>query len=308
MDIIVVSRRRNRTWRFAINPQRWWVVPPLMLVIGTLGGSFLAGWLARGDSVAMSPELIASWNREAEAQRLALSEARRSADENTEALTRRIAMLQAHVIRLDAAGNRMTEIAGIDPREFSFDQDPPIGGPAEADAAAPSASDPVVEALDALEEQLAVRERQMRVLEDLLLASRMQRDVNPSGWPVEHGYISSVFGLRRDPFTGRRAMHEGIDFAGRSGSGVLSVAAGVITYAGPRDGYGQLVEINHGNGYVTRYGHNKKILVEVGDRVLKGQRVSLMGSSGRSTGPHVHFEVLLNGKVVNPAQYIQAAQ
>lgn len=307
MDIIVISRRRNRTWRFAFGEHRWkFLLPPVLLAVGVCAGAFAAGYALRGGAVGVSPELIEAWTEEAEVQRIALAEARRTADDNTQALTRRIALLQAHIVRLDAAGNRMSEIAGLED-EFSFDEPPPIGGPIEPDAPI-AGSDPVLEALDVLQAQLEARERQMRVLEDLLLASRMNREVNPSGWPVENGYISSLFGWRRDPFHGRRAMHYGIDFAGRAGSGVLAVAGGVVTEAGQRDGYGLLVEINHGNGYVTRYGHSKKLLVKVGDRIAKGQRIGLMGSSGRSTGPHVHFEVLLNGRVVNPAQYIQAAQ
>jgi murein DD-endopeptidase MepM/ murein hydrolase activator NlpD len=148
----------------------------------------------------------------------------------------------------------------------------------------------------------------MRVLEDLLLVSRLQRQVKPSGWPVERGWISSAFGMRTDPFTGRRAMHTGTDFAGRAGADVLSVAAGIVTEAGPRFGYGMVVEINHGNGYVTRYGHNARVLVKPGDKVNKGQRIALIGSTGRSTGPHVHFEVLFNDKVVNPTEYIEASR
>ena len=158
------------------------------------------------------------------------------------------------------------------------------------------------------EKQLSDRERQMRVLEDLLLASRLQKEVRPSGWPVENSWISSLFGTRMDPFTGLRAFHAGIDFAAREGANVQSVAAGIVSDVGERFGYGLLVEINHGSGYVTRYGHNDTALVQVGDRVHKGQAIAMIGSTGRSTGPHVHFEVLLNGRTVNPYEYIQAAR
>ena len=128
--------------------------------------------------------------------------------------------------------------------------------------------------------------------------------VMPSGRPVEEGWLSSTYGKRSDPFTGKPDFHPGLDFAGRKGSEVVAVADGVVIWSGPRGGYGNMVEIDHGHGYVTRYGHNEKNLVKVGDTVKKGQEIALMGSTGHSTGPHVHFEVLHNGKTVNPARFI----
>ncbi|MFP5304952.1 MAG: M23 family metallopeptidase [Gammaproteobacteria bacterium] len=240
-------------------------------------------------------------------QREALEDARAGAEQKSAALARRIAQLQAHVLRLDAAGQRLTEVAGLDSGEFNFGQPPALGGP-EAAVDADTGLDTLLASLGEFERQLSDRERQFRVLEDLLLASRLQKEVRPSGWPIESGWISSLFGVRTDPFTGRLTRHMGIDFAGRAGSDVLSVAAGIVTEAGSRDGYGNLVEINHGNGYTTRYGHNSQILVKPGDKVAKGQRIAKMGSTGRSTGPHVHFEVLFNGMTVNPEQYIRAAR
>ena len=128
--------------------------------------------------------------------------------------------------------------------------------------------------------------------------------VMPSGKPVDEGWLSSKYGKRNDPFTGKQDFHKGLDFAGKKGADVLAVGDGVVSWSGKRSGYGNLIEINHGNGYVTRYGHNQRHLVEVGDTVKKGQQVAMMGSTGRSTGPHVHFEVLHNGKRVNPAKYM----
>ena len=119
------------------------------------------------------------------------------------------------------------------------------------------------------------------------------------------GYVSSRFGHRTDPFTGRRAFHKGVDFAGRAGADVVAVASGVVIWSGPRYGYGELVEINHGNGYVTRYAHNADNLVVIGETVKRGQVVARMGDTGRATGPNLHFEVLHNGKAVDPLTYIQ---
>lgn len=315
MDIIVISHRRGRTWKFALNPRHVLVWLPVALVMSALvAGSFKVGQMfgsARGGQTlrvetSAPVALVAHWAGQVQQQREELNAARTDAEHNATAMARRIAQLQAHVMRLDAVGSRLTEMAGLDAGEFSFNQDPAIGGPESG--AADGGSAQVFASLNNFERQLADRERQLRVLEDLLLASRLQQEVKPSGWPIASGFISSLFGLRTDPFSGKLARHMGMDFAGREGSDVLSVAAGIVSEAGPRHGYGNLVEINHGNGYTTRYGHNKSVLVNVGDKVSKGERIALMGSTGRSTGPHVHFEVLYNGQLVNPAQYIRASR
>ena len=309
MDIIVVSHKRGKTWRWRMDAAHWLGAVPLAVgALAVLGLSFAAGFWASGRTGLMPTHLAERWSDEVQAQRRELAATRQRAEENTRALARRLAQLNAHVIRLDAAGERMIKVADLDAGEFRFGQSPAIGGP-ETEAIENAADrDPLLAALEQFEVRLSDRERQMRVLEDLLLASRLQKEVKPSGWPVAGGFISSVFGHRTDPFTGRAAFHEGVDFAGREGSDVLAVAAGVVASVGTRSGYGEFVEINHGNGYVTRYGHNQHISVRTGETVRKGQRIALMGNTGRSTGPHVHFEVLLNGAPVNPASYIHAAR
>jgi murein DD-endopeptidase MepM/ murein hydrolase activator NlpD len=145
------------------------------------------------------------------------------------------------------------------------------------------------------------------VLETMLMTRNLEAEVMPTGRPISRGWLSSYFGIRTDPFSGRRVHHSGVDFAGKLGSDVVAVAAGVVQYSGRRSGYGNLVEINHGKGYVTRYGHNLKNLVEVGQTVKKGEVIAKMGTTGRSTGPHVHFEVMVNGRQVNPKKYIHAS-
>jgi murein DD-endopeptidase MepM/ murein hydrolase activator NlpD len=283
-------------------------LPPALAAALVLSATAGFGYWVKSIDGRLPVDIVGMWAGELQQQRQQLSATRELVENNTGALARRVAQLHAHVMRLDAAGARLTEIAGLDKGEFNFAQPPPVGGPEIQEASQPVSADEVLSSLASFEKQLADRERQMRVLEDLLLASRLQKEVRPSGWPVENGWISSLFGMRMDPFTGLRAFHAGVDFAARQGANVQSVAAGIVSDVGERFGYGLLVEINHGNGYVTRYGHNNAALVTVGERVRKGQAVALVGDSGRSTGPHVHFEVLLNGRTVNPYQYIQAAR
>ena len=167
--------------------------------------------------------------------------------------------------------------------------------------------DELSQAIDQLRLKLRNRENQLSVMENLVLNENLQKEVEPSGRPITKGWLSSYFGMRTHPLSGRREMHKGIDFAGPMGGQVIAVAKGVVTYAGKRYSYGNLVEIAHGNGYSTRYAHNSRIMVSVGDTVEKGFQIAEIGSSGRSTGPHVHFEVILNGREVNPIPFIRAS-
>jgi len=307
MDLILVSHKRGRTWRVSLSLRHvlgW--LPIAAALAATFAGTLALGWWLKSIDDTLPVNIVGMWAGELQEQRQELARTRELVQNNSNALARRLAQLHAHVMRLDAAGARITEIAGLDKGEFDFTNPPGVGGPETDPVGSPLSVDQALASLDDFEKQLSDRERQMRVLEDLLLASRLQKEVHPSGWPVETCWISSLFGMRTDPFTGLRSFHAGVDFAGREGSSVLAVAAGIVGDVGERFGYGLLVEINHGNGFVTRYGHNDAALVQVGQRVRKGEAIAQMGSTGRSTGPHVHFEVLLNGRTVNPYQYVQA--
>ena len=311
MELILITHSRGETRRIGRRAIVGGVAAGV-LAVGLLasGAGYLLGALSADAEVAalVPDDVTAQWMREIEDNRQQIADARARLDDDTQALARKIAAMQAHMMRVNAAGQRLVEVANLDEGEFAFDVEPAVGGPemGAAEGELP-AIDELNAELDALSEQLSDREKQMRVLTDLLMASKLQAEVKPSGRPIVSGWLSSMFGTRTDPFTGRKAQHYGLDFAGREGSEVVAVASGVVTWAGKRYGYGQLVEINHGSGYVTRYGHNKVNLVAVGDRVNKGDIIARMGNSGRSTGPHVHFEVLKDGRVVNPAKYIQAA-
>jgi len=275
-------------------------------------GFMVAGYyLGTANSQTSPDELSLALQSELETQRLTIQEATRSAEENMDALALRLGKLQSHVIRLDALGQRLTTMAKLEKGEFDFSHPPAQGGPEEhAEGVVPGSMvvPDFIQALNQLADQLDDRSQQLAVLEEMMMNRNLEAEVLPAGRPITRGWLSSYFGIRNDPFTGRRVHHSGIDFAGKMGSDVVAVAAGVVTYAGRRSGYGNLVEINHGKGYSTRYGHNSKILVKLGQTVKKGEIISKMGTSGRSTGPHVHFEVLHNGRSVNPIKYIHASR
>lgn len=232
-----------------------------------------------------------------------------TADEDLGALAVRVAQLQAQLIRLEALGRRLAERAGLDKTEFDFDSSPGQGGPPDATMfPRPISSVEFDNWLADLTVHVQDREQKLAVLESMVLSRELHEEVYPAGQPVSNGYLSSHFGHRVDPFTGHSAFHAGVDIAGREGEAVNAVAAGVVVFVGEQNGYGRLVEIDHGNGYVTRYAHNRALTVSLGQRVDKGQRIALLGSTGRSTGPHLHFEVLHQGKVVNPARFLTAAR
>ena len=263
-------------------------------------------WYSSKTGSGVSISEISSLTDELGTQRDAIANTRQQTEDTLDALAIRIGQMNARVIRLDALGRRLTDMADLEDGEFDFDSDPAIGGPEEPYASGSNVATPaLVAAMQGLDDQLANRESQLTVLESVLMNQNLSDRVYPQGRPVKSGWMSSYFGKRTDPFTGKAANHRGVDFAGKSGAEVIAVAAGVVTWSSARYGYGQLVEINHGNGYSTRYAHNSENLVNVGQEVRKGQTVALMGETGRATGPNLHFEVLHDGHRVNPVKFIR---
>lgn len=277
-------------------------------VAGVLGAmSFSVGyWYSSKTGSGVSVNELAGLGEQLQQQHESIATIRQENEDTIDALAIRIAQMNARIIRLDALGRRLTDMAEIDDGEFDFDSEPALGGPEEPVASGSNVAIPdVVDAMATLDSQLDNREAQLWVLEGVLMNENLQERVYPQGRPVNSGWISSYFGKRTDPFTGKPANHTGIDFAGKHGAEISAVADGVVTWSGDRYGYGVMVEINHGNGYATRYAHNSENLVEVGDEVKKGQAVALMGKTGRATGPNLHFEVLRNGARVNPVNFIR---
>jgi murein DD-endopeptidase MepM/ murein hydrolase activator NlpD len=249
---------------------------------------------------------VVRYGKELAAQSRAIEKAKEEAATHLNALARRMGQLQAQVLRLNALGGRLSHMAGLDSREFNFDAEVAQGGP---ESAVTSGVLEVTGSLKRLTDEVKASEARLKALETLLLDRRLTDAVTPAGWPAEGGFISSGFGHRADPFTGQVAYHEGVDIASRLGSPIKAMADGVVSFAGEKAQYGRIVEITHGRGLTTRYAHVLSLLVKVGDKVNRGDAIALVGSSGRSTGPHVHFEVLRDDQPLNPGKYLlRAAQ
>jgi murein DD-endopeptidase MepM/ murein hydrolase activator NlpD len=281
----------------------------VLLFVGVIGMAAFAGgrWYAAGTGSGVSSNELAGLVGELQQARDHIETIRQENEDTLDAMAFRIAQMNARMIRLDALGRRLTEMANLEDGEFDFDEPPAMGGPEEPMATGSNVAVPeVVEAMQSLDVQLDSREAQLGVLESVIANQNLKQRVYPQGRPVNSGWISSYFGKRTDPFTGKPANHTGIDFAGKAGADVVAVADGVVTWSAKRYGYGLMVEINHGNGYTTRYAHNSENLVAVGEEVKKGQVVAKMGETGRATGPNLHFEVLRDGRRMNPVNFIRA--
>ncbi|MGH8206095.1 MAG: M23 family metallopeptidase [Steroidobacteraceae bacterium] len=301
MNVIFFSRRHGRTRHLDLaHPVTLAVI--VALALGVIAGAFAAGmhWGERDMTRLTWLQPAATFRTE---QRQ-IAQLRVQLQDKVDALAMRLGMMDAHLIRLNALGKRLTEMANISSSEFDFNHDPALGGPEDTSARSAAMPD-LTEMINNVSQQIDQRSSQFSALANVLLGRQLSAEIRPQGRPVHDGYISSGFGERVDPFTGKEGMHKGVDFAAPEGTPVLAVAAGVVTWAGPRDGYGNLVQINHGNGYATRYAHDQTLLVKVGEQVRRGQAIATVGSTGRSTGPHVHFEVLKNGVQINPMSFVR---
>lgn len=218
-------------------------------------------------------------------------------------LAQRVGILTARMNRIDALGERLAKTS--DYSEFDFNQMPAVGGPEQYSGISQSGElVGLLSQMDMLLSHLDNQQEQLTLLETVMLNHEIHDDSLIAGRPIKRGWLSSLYGMRNDPFNGKLTMHKGVDFAGTDGDDVLATGAGVVTWAGKRSGYGLLIEIDHGAGLKTRYGHAKELKVNTGDVVAKGEKIALMGNTGRSTGAHVHYEVLNKDKQVNPRKYV----
>lgn len=222
------------------------------------------------------------------------------------AFANKIGLMKAEISRLNLLGDKLAKTANLTRGEFDFTKKPSIGGPLESALDYTPDLQGLLDEMDSLSLELNNRSQQLSLLETLLLNHNITNEAVLTGRPtVQRGtWLSSPYGIRKDPFTGKSAMHKGIDFAGKSGMNIIATGAGIVTWAGKRSGYGLMVEINHGNSISTRYAHAKEVLVKEGDVIGKGETIAIMGNTGRSTGPHVHYEVLKSGRQINPKRYV----
>jgi murein DD-endopeptidase MepM/ murein hydrolase activator NlpD len=306
MNVVIFGNRFGRPLQVNLTGARA-VVSIAFLAGIIISSGFAAGsWYTTRSGSGVSVDKLADLTGQLQEQRDSIQTIRQDNEDTLDALSIRVAQMNARMIRLDALGRRLTDMAEIDDEEFNFDSIPAVGGPEEPMSSGSNVAAPeMLEAMNSFGMQLNDREAQLNVLESVLMNQQLKDRVYPQGRPVGAGWISSYFGKRTDPFTGKAANHTGVDFAGKNGAEIVAVADGVVSWSADRYGYGIMIEINHGSGYATRYAHNSENLVSVGDEVKKGQIVALMGETGRATGPNLHFEVLHNGSRVNPVNFIR---
>jgi murein DD-endopeptidase MepM/ murein hydrolase activator NlpD len=267
-------------------------------------GLVFAGFLLK-QSDFVDAAVIETWRSKLSEQDDVVEQLREQSVARRQAVGRQIAEMQARLWRMEALASYMHETSGLPKDEFDFDAPVSQGGPLSNEAEVLEV-DNLDTQLASLSRRLKQRETELSILDQVLLGIYNDKGARPAGAPIVKGWMSSPFGERVDPISGKKAWHEGMDFAGAKGSEVIAVANGVVVFAGYRDGYGKMVEISHGKDMRTRYGHHEEVLVHAGQSVKRGDVIALMGSSGRSTGPHVHFEVLKEGRPVNPARYVSA--
>ena len=278
-------------------------VTVVLLVMLALSMFVLGRWSS--PTPVLMQQTMAAMKLEIIQQQEMLHQLSQKQESNVNALAARLAELQAASTRLDALGERLVQLGQLDPEEFNFSQPAPLGGPEMLINDGQSSALELDDSINNLSRVLSSQFARLDALQILLLDKNLEHERTPAGWPVSSGWISSGFGERNDPFTGKKARHQGLDFAGTRGSEVVAVASGAVIWSGSRTGYGKLLEIDHGNGYITRYAHNDQLLVKVGDRITAGQEIAKMGSTGRASSPHVHFEVLFKGKAVNPYKFVK---
>ncbi len=302
MNIILVSNRMAKSRSFSLSGLQ---ITFLLMLVSCLmlGAAFTLQYLLvrfAPDDLSDEIRILLSQvqNDEQQKQQFYLHS-------SLDAMAIRVGQMQAQVQRLDALGARLAKLTGMKPEEFQFSKPPAQGGPLVVIPGQKMSENGLDQQLDRLGHVVNDRSDKLLALETMLLQNQLSRKMLPSIPPVRTGYYSSNFGWRIDPFTGENAMHEGVDFVADVGTPIYASAGGVVAYASMNPSYGNMVEIDHGNEIVTRYGHCSKLLVRVGQVVRRGEKIAEVGSTGRSTGNHLHFEVRYKGIAQNPVRFLE---
>lgn len=299
MNIILVSDRwaKSRSINFGLKQAVW-----LMLLL--FGGVIAAAIVLQMTLLRFAPESLGQVSLVQGDEQQNQRTYQRS---NLDTLSVKLGEMQARVQRLDALGGRLVKLTGMKPAEFQFDQPPAQGGPLLVLNNRQMTEASLSQQLESLTRLVDDRADKLVALETLLMQNQLSKGLLPSSAPVNEGFYTSNFGWRVDPFTGKTAMHEGVDFMAEAGTTIHASAGGVVVYADSHSQYGNMLEVDHGNDIVTRYAHASRLWVKVGQVVRRGDKIAEVGSTGRSTGNHLHFEVRYKGIAQNPERFLKNA-
>lgn len=305
MQIIVISDRLAKARTLTLTTRHLFasgLLGVIMLIGLTIGLYALTFRIAGEVKIPYLQQIVAA-TQEGETRK-----AKEFVQQNLNAMAVKLGEMQAQLMRLDALGDRLSTIAGIKPHEFRLNEAPGLGG-AQSVIFPPQnlSMQEFSKELDALSRQMENRTDLLGVLEAQMFDQAVKKKLLPTILPVSGTYNASSFGVRIDPFSGQHTMHEGIDFIADTGTPIVAAAGGVVQFAGFHPQYGYMIDIDHGNDLVTRYAHTSKMFVKEGDLIKRGLKIAEVGSTGRSTGSHLHFEVRFKGAAQNPARFLFAA-
>jgi murein DD-endopeptidase MepM/ murein hydrolase activator NlpD len=294
---MMISKQRYNRYQYGYSATILLVITMIAFIAGGLGY-----WLGK---YRIPQTSLTSDHHYLEHRSQELERERRTIRAHITAIATRVGEMQADLLRINALGQRLVDMAELNSDEFDFSNSAGAGGPDHVSAVNQRQIVDITQELVHMLKQLEDRKRKLNLLETAILERKLKTQFTLDGWPIpRRGVITSEFGSRIHPLSGKRHVHTGVDIAAPQGTPIVAIADGLVTFAGKQNGYGNIIELTHVNGFKTRYAHNQKNLVTEGDFVQKGQRIALLGSTGQSTGPHVHFEVLDHNRHVNPMRYL----
>ncbi len=318
MQVVIIPNDSGRVCRTCLSSRDTWVLGIfLFLVLPIVVGAmtwYLAEKLIAGENSSHNYSNTYAARQITEQKKRILNlqqniiDIQRRSEAGLDALSLHLGRLQAESMRTNALGQRLAEMAGIDNGEFDFSAEPAVGSTNTDETGQHLDMIDLKDHINRVAAKLDQERMELSLLENIMLDKELKQSMDPKGWPVKRGYISSSYGYRSDPFTGKKVFHKGVDIPSPDGSPIYALAAGVVNYAGSKKGLGNMVEIDHGNGYTTLYAHISKLAVKTGDRVDQEQVIAHIGSTGRSTGPHLHLEMFKDGRRFNPRKRLHSAR